>query len=364
MKDYYKILGISETATAEQIKSAYRSMAMQWHPDKNPDKDTTEKMKEINEAYTILSNPDSRRRYDGEYSYFKYAYSATNSSSAEEDYDIKDEELKNDVNKARTSAEEYVRNFYANFKADTKTAAKGAWNAAKPYVIFVLVMAVIGLFVGIGRTNNSITSYKEPEVVKPVSVSVQNTRSIPNDWRTYEFGTAFKISVPPTVELRSDNDDYTQTLIKMNLNINDDNIIFQQAGLSQQKPDAKKKYCRIMIEYIKGNNGDFMNSNDTETLDADWKSLLQDFVKGSIGPYASQMGTTQYKWVTINGAKAIQLDYKRTGANFDSSIPVVCRVGIFQNNNEMLKVILSYRDNESSIWADDFKNVFESIEWI
>lgn len=362
IKDYYKILGISENATDEQIKAAYRSMAMQWHPDKNPDKDTTEKMKEINEAYTILSNPDSKRRYDGEYSYFKYAYSATKSSNTE-DYDIKDEELKRDVHNARTSAEEFVRNFYANFKADTKTAAKGAWDGAKPYLIAAGIMAIIGIFVAMGGGLGSYSTH-EPEVIKPVSYEVQNTHTIPDDWRTFEFGDAFKISVPPTVELRSDNDDYTKALNHLNLNINEDNIIFQQAGLSKQDPNAQKQYCRIMIEYMKGDYGDFMKSTETETLDSEWKSLLQDFVTGSIGPYSKQMGTTQYKWVTINGAKAIQLDYKRTGANFDSSIPVVCRVGIFQNSNEMIKVILSYRENESNIWADDFKDVFETIEWI
>ena len=66
MKDYYLILGISVDATERQIKSAYHNMAVLWHPDKNPNRDTTEKMKEINEAYAILSNPESRLRYDRE----------------------------------------------------------------------------------------------------------------------------------------------------------------------------------------------------------------------------------------------------------------------------------------------------------
>ena len=72
-KDYYSILGIPENVTPEQIKAAYRTQALKWHPDKNPDRDTTEQMKDINEAYSILSNADTRARYDKEYQFYQYA---------------------------------------------------------------------------------------------------------------------------------------------------------------------------------------------------------------------------------------------------------------------------------------------------
>ncbi|MFY9308216.1 MAG: J domain-containing protein [Bacteroidia bacterium] len=64
-KDYYKILGISKTATADEIKKAYRKLAVKYHPDKNPnDKSAGEKFKEINEANEVLGNPEKRKRYD------------------------------------------------------------------------------------------------------------------------------------------------------------------------------------------------------------------------------------------------------------------------------------------------------------
>lgn len=64
-RDYYEILGISKTATPEEIKKAYRKVAIQFHPDKNPDnKEAEEKFKEAAEAYEILSNPDKRAQYD------------------------------------------------------------------------------------------------------------------------------------------------------------------------------------------------------------------------------------------------------------------------------------------------------------
>lgn len=64
-RDYYDILGVAKTADASEIKSAYRKLAIKYHPDKNPDnKEAEEMFKEAAEAYEILSNPEKRQRYD------------------------------------------------------------------------------------------------------------------------------------------------------------------------------------------------------------------------------------------------------------------------------------------------------------
>lgn len=64
-RDYYEVLDVSKTATAEEIKKAYRKKAIQYHPDKNPgDKESEEKFKEAAEAYEILSDENKRARYD------------------------------------------------------------------------------------------------------------------------------------------------------------------------------------------------------------------------------------------------------------------------------------------------------------
>jgi curved DNA-binding protein len=62
--DYYEILGVSENASEKQIKEAYRRLAFQHHPDRNQDPESSGKMKAINEAYAVLSNPNKRRDYD------------------------------------------------------------------------------------------------------------------------------------------------------------------------------------------------------------------------------------------------------------------------------------------------------------
>lgn len=64
-RDYYDILGVSKSASADDIKKAYRKLAIKYHPDKNPDdKEAEEKFKEAAEAYEVLSNPEKRQRYD------------------------------------------------------------------------------------------------------------------------------------------------------------------------------------------------------------------------------------------------------------------------------------------------------------
>jgi len=64
-KDYYKILGVDRKASEDEIKRAYRKLALKYHPDRNPDnKQAEDKFKEINEAYQVLSDPTKRDRYE------------------------------------------------------------------------------------------------------------------------------------------------------------------------------------------------------------------------------------------------------------------------------------------------------------
>ena len=64
-RDYYEVLGVARDSDARTIKTAYRKLAMKFHPDRNPgDHEAEERFKLVNQAYCVLSDPDRRRDYD------------------------------------------------------------------------------------------------------------------------------------------------------------------------------------------------------------------------------------------------------------------------------------------------------------
>ena len=63
-RDYYEVLGVSKSASAAEVKAAYRKLALEWHPDRNKAANANEKFKEINEAYAVLSDPKKKETYD------------------------------------------------------------------------------------------------------------------------------------------------------------------------------------------------------------------------------------------------------------------------------------------------------------
>src|SRR4051812_14865722 len=89
-KDYYKILGVTKSATQDEIKKAFRKLAVKYHPDKNPgDKKAEEKFKEANEANEVLSDAEKRKKYDelGEnWKYYQQQGSAAGQKSSQRTY--------------------------------------------------------------------------------------------------------------------------------------------------------------------------------------------------------------------------------------------------------------------------------------
>lgn len=380
--DYYEVLHVSQDASFEEIKAAYRKESIKWHPDKNPNINTTLQMQRVNEAYAILKDFEKRQRYDLEYNLFKQRKQARSSSQTSQpqnassktepndsswtyDYEIRDEKVKEDINNAREYAKKLVDEFMSSLKQSAKDAVKGAWAEMKPYLITILIMTGLGLlisfFIAIGN-NASYNSCNQH--VSAVKLDAEEKLIIPDTWRTYNVGNQYEISVPPTIELKRSYHEYTQHQKKLNLPTNDEIVIFQQDGLSQKTEAALGKYCRVMIQYISGSYGDFLNKTETDALNYEYATIFQEMVTAEIGTKSRQMGDISYYWKETRGQKFIEINYRRTGTNFDVSIPVKCKICIFQNNNKMIKMILSYREKEAEIWAKDFDLVLKSFLWL
>ena len=379
-KDYYKILGIVSDANLEEIKKAYRSQSMRWHPDRNPGMDTTAKMQDINEAYNILKDPVTRARYDAEFVKFNSERYEQPKKEEVTDYDIKDETLQEDIKAARKAAEDYVREFYASLKTDSQKAAKGAWEKMKGYFIGVAIMTIVALVVRtcIGDQNPPTmqdiisTTYSDSNQDAVLSDETVALRPMPSmlkkdseHWMDQTFFNTFKISVPVTVERQTKDSPYGRNLASRGLlQIQDTVIIFNQKGLCDMKPEVQDQYCRIMIQFIEGEKDDFLQKDQTEPLDWEYDQLLSEMVENEIGSGSRLMGTFSREWVRINNANAILVPYRRTGNNLDTSIPVCCKVLLFQDDHRFVKMMLSYRKKEADLWADDFEQVMRSFEWI
>ena len=151
-KDYYAILGVPQSATPEELRTAYRSMSKKYHPDKNLGKDMTSLMQDINEAYAILKDERKRSLYDAEYNRFIKAKQdrqikeekEEKTSSYSYEYDIQDETLREDIQNAREYARQLVDEFFESLKETAKVAAKGAWEGVKYYIYMAIFLSIIG----------------------------------------------------------------------------------------------------------------------------------------------------------------------------------------------------------------------------
>lgn len=377
-KDYYQILGVTPIASKQEIKQAYRELSLKWHPDKNPGVDVTSMMQDINEAYKILNDDLSRERYDKEYREFnkqreqcQTSIHKSESDSWNYNYEVRDEDLKNDINNARAYAKDLVDEFFKSLKETTKVAVKGGWEGAKGYIYAAIILTILGLCIRacIGSTNNHVSS-NEFSHSKPSSVKYSSTNSkpvstvddfqVPTSWTKFYFADqAFSISVPPIIELRNEYDKYVKQLNKLGLSCNTKDVVFQQKGLADNSSEALSRYCRVMIQYNKGNAGDFPSARETFPLDSEERNELREIVENEVKPYMI-IEEPSYKWINIKDINAIEIIYRRSGTDNNTT---ACRMYILFNSNEIVKAIVSYREQESNIWLPDLTNIIKTFRW-
>ena len=129
-KDYYEILQINQSASVSEIKAAFKVQAIKWHPDKNPNVDTTAKMQEINEAKLILLDAEARQRYDIEYIKYKAFYSNKQKQQQQAEKSRQQSESSSQKEKKQTQENEYefddevLRNWMRNARRQAVDLAK------------------------------------------------------------------------------------------------------------------------------------------------------------------------------------------------------------------------------------------------
>lgn len=163
--DYYKILDIPITSTFDGIKAAFKKQALKWHPDRNPNQDTTKMMQLINEASLILKDSEARQRYDLEHRKYKsYKSESLNQQRNEsrdwgkenqksEKYKVEDEVLekwmKNAKNQAIDLAIKTIKDFKGMSKAGAKAAIEEVKTGLQVWFYMILFIGLISLLITI-----------------------------------------------------------------------------------------------------------------------------------------------------------------------------------------------------------------------
>ncbi len=137
-KDYYEVLGVSRTATADEIKKAYRKLAMKYHPDKNPgNKAAEEKFKGINEAYDVLSDTKKRGLYDqmgSDYSHYQQQGGVPNGYNWDQWYQQNGGTYEVDMNDFEDldGFSDFFRTFFGGMPSSS--ARRGGRRTAQPQI--------------------------------------------------------------------------------------------------------------------------------------------------------------------------------------------------------------------------------------
>lgn len=148
--DYYEILGVSISATSSVIKTAWRKLAIKYHPDKNPDRDTTKRMQSINEAYMILRDAEARKRYDIEYRHYNtksdFESKEPHRESSEE-YVFTDKILEDWILKAKIKSIELARRSLEDLIGMSSVGVKAATKEASSHLAANIVISLIAMLV-------------------------------------------------------------------------------------------------------------------------------------------------------------------------------------------------------------------------
>lgn len=154
IKDYYKILGLSISATQNEIKQSYRKLAVFWHPDRNSNPIALENMKELNEAYEILSDENKRKSYNKIYQeYFissqivKYQGQSEKQYNEEKEKSVKQKYEKeyNDLNEWTSNIKFSLKKFDKFLEISISKFDKPIENFSYYFPILIIVLIIIGI---------------------------------------------------------------------------------------------------------------------------------------------------------------------------------------------------------------------------
>lgn len=327
MKNYYSILGLSSFEDSQDvILGKYKEVTTRLRTHVL-DKDMSQQLIDVNEAFLVLSDKELKNKYD-------YALSSNSDN----------EELLSLIAKKREKAEDFINNKLSNAPKKRK---KNKWPA---------IICSFFLLSALGTISRTCSQAYVQE--KSSHAEVVNSFSAPSDWNEYKIDNAFFLSVPNTMELRNDYDDYTQWMSNNLGVLSSADAVFQQKELSSMTEDAYNTYARVLIQHFSFSPGEVEHHYESPGLVSEDYRNLREMVDEEIKPY-TYIDRPTWRWIDINGTKAIEGSYRRNGDDG----PVKCKFYLLSNYSEMAKIIVTFREKDGDRWASDLDNVIKTFKW-
>lgn len=327
MKNYYNILGLSSYEDSQDvILTKYKEITARLRL-QVLSKDVKNQLIEVNEAFLVLSDNELKKKYD-------YSF-----SSNSQDYT-----LLSGISSKHDRAVQFVSEKLDNAPKKRK---KNKWPAI-----------ICGLFLlsAVGTVSRTCTqAYRQEKSSQAEIVEAMNT---PSNWSEYKIAEAMTISVPNTMELRKDYDEYTQWMSNNIGVLNSSDAVFQQKNLSEMSDEAYQTYARVLIQHYSFSPADAEHHYESPGLTSEDYRNLREMVDEEIKPY-TYVDTPTWRWIDINGTKAIEGSYRHNGENG----PVKCTIYLLSNYSEMAKIIITFREKDSSQWDSDLNHVIQTFKW-
>lgn len=326
MKNYYDILGLSKFENNQDIiLKAYKDHTATFQRSLYKESNIREHLIELNEAFLVLSDVNLKNKYD-------YALSISDFST------IKDSLLEKHM-----QATDFI---LSKLPKAPQKKKKGV------FATVLCALLLISAFGTILRT--CAISYLSSNL--PIA---SLGSYIPEDsWNRYEFNDSYSIAIPNTMELRSEYDAYTKLLSENLISLNCNDAVFQQKGLSILSSESFYTYSRVIIQYFQFNSGEVERYNEATYITSEDVASFRQIVDAELGGY-DYVITPNFRWVKISNFNAIEAVYKRTG----DKGTVSCRMYLLPNYDEMVKIIISYRDCDEALWKSDLEKVIKTFNW-
>lgn len=327
MKNYYNILGLSSYEDSQDVVLLrYKEMTAHLRS-QVLSKDVKKQLIEVNEAFLVLSDKELKRKYD---------YSLSSNSQ--------DTTVLSGITLKHERAAQFVSEKLDNAPKKRK---KSKWPA---------ILCGFFLLSALGTVSRTCTQAYRQE--KSSQAEIVEVFTAPSDWSEFNIDGAIKISVPNTLELRKDYDDYTQWMSNNIGVLSSADAVFQQKNLSEMSDDAYQTYARVLIQHYSFSPADVEHHYESPGLTAEDYRNLREMVDEEIKPY-TYVDTPTWRWIDINGIKAIEGSYRRNGDNG----PVKCKFYLLSNFSEMAKIIITFREKDSRRWESDLNSIIRTFKW-